>query len=701
MLIRTATCALFVASILGLGCRGKGYVDNTETRTFKLTGAAIVKIDPNGYYGPICVLQTGDCTPEAESRNFDLAAGTYTLANYHSWSLTADTTILGGFTIASDGTVTLTGEAPTYFNGPSATCDANDEQPCRRIQAKTVDIEFDANGDAPGTDGGYAGQVSLYGNASRYGSGTMRLLVSRRYRFWAIHSYNLDSTLSYYFSEGPDLLVGADGTVNPIGSSITKSFTIGGARIAANVSVVNFVADGYTSEVQVYGTASGFPNSAALLKNRRYRLYAYHSFDVGTDLPWFSDTPDLEVDESGTVAPVGNSVTQSLTISGTTIEAKMGTVVIGRGGYQGQLQIYGHLYQAPENDSLRAKVIIGRRYRVWPNGTSPDRVSILSDGTCAEQTLTYGSYSLPVSCTNTVPIAKWATNTSYTAGARVLHLGQVQTCVAAHTSSEINAPNVPGTLWAATSAELSCSGQHDGTPCWDQHASGTQNMKMYFAGTCRANQCVGPHLPAAGENFVRGAILSSESPRTYTFTSAPALGIIQTRFTELGRDIVMDVQFTHAREQYIELSVDLSGDKRQLIFYYRNDDTGATTYTVNNSAMAELFPGATDSQLQHLYGSILRIQREPGFETHLGALVGVDPELVPAVCTHSCGTSIGTKAGLTVLNTLTCSLIAGFLGAVVCDLSLPCRSGNLRRRLPKLVRKLSQRSGGVLSGQRY
>jgi hypothetical protein len=81
---------------------------------------------------------------------------------------------------------------------------------------------------------------------------------------------------SAYFSDEPDLEVGPQGTIAPVGASVGKSFLFEGASIAPKLATLVVVRNGYSGTLSVYGVGFAAPGDGplqvGLIANRKYRI---------------------------------------------------------------------------------------------------------------------------------------------------------------------------------------------------------------------------------------------------------------------------------------------------------------------------------------------------------------------------------------------------------------------------------------------
>src|SRR6185436_6572661 len=142
----------------------------------------------------ICIGQ--ECLSNRQAKEYDLAAGTYTLTAPGSTEMDSGSSGLGTLTVASDGTVTLDGTAQKHFHPPEPSCPAGTPPPCRAttLRAQVAQVTLNRSG--------YAGQLGIYWVS---GSGTtVTLLTSRRYALYDGSSHAMASDMHVY-SEVMDL----------------------------------------------------------------------------------------------------------------------------------------------------------------------------------------------------------------------------------------------------------------------------------------------------------------------------------------------------------------------------------------------------------------------------------------------------------------------------------------------------------------
>jgi RHS repeat-associated protein len=338
-----------------------------------LTGVALVRIDPAGFMGHVCLNSIG-CTVNNQNAPFDLAAGTYPLSTPYSWRDGPVDTSLGNVIVASNGDVSLDGVAGTHLDVINI-CEAGDPSPCKTLRARTASVTYQPDG--------YQGHFQIWGVWSGWGvnPATIVLIKNRRYHLSVPYTAPPNSLPDerHLVSTAPDLFVDSSGEVSGVpGTAADSSFLlIGNSEIKAKIQQVTYDAALYQGHFIVYGATDSLTGNGTvrLIKNRRYQLSLPHTAPytvVPNDNQFVSPGVDLKVNHDGVLSAETPQAEASFAISGTTISARTESLQYRAAAdasdglyYQGFFYVYGATNYISGNATYQPFYLIkNRSYRL-------------------------------------------------------------------------------------------------------------------------------------------------------------------------------------------------------------------------------------------------------------------------------------------------------------------------------------------------
>jgi RHS repeat-associated protein len=355
--------AVLIVAVLGLesgACGGgaENESESVETKASRLTGVALVTIDPKGYKGGICVGSLG-CTPTTGlARSYDLAAGVYTLTATFTQGLDADNTTVGTLTVPSSGPVTL--DAAVGLKSFNAPIIAGTNV---TINAKVVPVLLNKKG--------FPGAVGPYGGGA-FDNVPNPLLFGRRYRMLSMQSTGLIRD-DFYFSPDHDLRVSETGSIAFIGPEITQSFEEpDGGNLTLKVTDVTLDRNNFIGTVGVAGLGGFVSGKFSFINGRRYRLTSSYSLHETRPDIHISSSNDLEISPAGVVRFIegdeGDAGRRFFPIANNTLKIRTVPLSIDRDGSLTALGLAG--LGGPDSTST-VYLMVGRKYRLQSSQSIP------------------------------------------------------------------------------------------------------------------------------------------------------------------------------------------------------------------------------------------------------------------------------------------------------------------------------------------